>query len=188
MPAPLPRHPRYDSLDFWRGLACLLVVMYHSVLVYVSSPASAFSPRTTPVLRTIAGLWIGVPLFFVISGYCIAATADRTRLRGDGLGSYFLRRFRRIYPPLWIVIVVSVAFFVVVDVAAWPGILSNPPWAQYRPWWYSPWQWLGNLTLTETWRHHVVGGPRGHFPGQAWTLCYEEQFYMVVGALLLFPR
>jgi peptidoglycan/LPS O-acetylase OafA/YrhL len=133
-------------------------------------------------------LWIGVPLFFVISGYCIAATADRTRLRGSSLTSYFARRFRRIYPPLWIAIVLSVLFFVVVDVMMLPGLLSHEPWAQLRPWWFSPWQWFGNITLTETWRHYVVGGPRGHFPGQAWTLCYEEQFYAVVGLLLLLPR
>ena len=65
-----------------------------------------------------------------------------------------------------------------------PGLLSSPPWPQLRPGWFSGWQWAGSLTLTETWREHVIGGPRGHFPGQAWTLCYEEQFYAVTGLLL----
>ena len=42
--------------------------------------------------------------------------------------------------------------------------------------------------MTETWRHHLFGDPRAHFPGQAWTLCYEEQFYFVTGMLLLCAR
>lgn len=51
-------------------------------------------------------------------------------------------------------------------------------------------QWLGNLTLTEIWRPNVIGadGTR-FFLGVAWTLCYEEQFYLVCGLLMcLGPR
>ena len=125
-----------------------------------------------------------MPLFFVISGYCISAAADRARRHDHPVRTYFVRRFRRIYPPLWAVIAASILFFVAVDYVVWPGLVSNPPWQQPRPWWYGGWQWAGNLTLTETWRHYFVGGPRGHFPGQAWTLCYEEQFYAITGLLL----
>ena len=120
----------------------------------------------------------------MISGYCISAAADRARRHDHPVRTYFLRRFRRIYPPLWVVIAASILFFLVVDYVVWPGLLSARPWQQPRPWWYGGWQWAGNLTLTETWRHYFVGGPRGHFPGQAWTLCYEEQFYAVTGVLL----
>jgi peptidoglycan/LPS O-acetylase OafA/YrhL len=66
-----------------------------------------------------------------------------------------------------------------------PRLLSSEPASYLRPWWYSGWQWLGSLTLTESWRHHIVGSPRGHFPGHSWSLCYEEQFYAVMGLLLL---
>lgn len=100
----------------------------------------------------------------------------------------FFRRLRRIYPPLWILIAFSIAAFLIVDYTVIPGVLSDPPWPQRRPWWFSGWQWFGSLTLTETWRHYVVGTPRGIFPGQAWTLCYEEQFYALMGLLLLAPR
>jgi peptidoglycan/LPS O-acetylase OafA/YrhL len=51
-----------------------------------------------------------------------------------------------------------------------------------------PSQWVGNFTLTETWRHHLFGRGRAHFVGQSWTLCYEEQFYAVVGLILLVAR
>ena len=52
----------------------------------------------------------------------------------------------------------------------------------------TPWQWLGNLTLTEEWRPALVGPPRRYVIGQTWTLCYEEQFYLIVGLLLLVSR
>ena len=188
VPTATPRQPRYDSLDFWRGVACLFVVLYHSVIMFENGPAASGPGPAGRLLNVFSGLSIGVPLFFVISGYCIAAAADGCRKRGDGLATYMRRRIRRIYPPLWILTACAVVLFVVVDVVVAPGLLSGGPWAQLRPWWYSPWQWAGNLTLTETWRHYVVGGPRGHFPGQAWTLCYEEQFYLLMGLLLIAPR
>src|SRR5437762_3960854 len=94
---------------------------------------------------------VGVALFFVISGYCIAAAADGARFKGTGSREYFLRRFRRIYPPFWVVVVASLVFFGVIDYVLFPGLLSRQPWGQPRPSWYSPTQWLGNLTLTETW-------------------------------------
>lgn len=184
--------PRYASLDHWRGVACLFVVLYHSALLYNTLPPARLSGLDAAaawLLRQTEVLNVGVALFFVISGYCIAAAADGARLRGAGVRDYFIRRFRRIYPPLWIVIACSIAFFLLFDL--WPirGLVSDFPWQQPRPWWYSGSQWFGNLTLTETWRHHFFGDPRAHFPGQAWTLCYEEQFYLVTGLLIaLRPR
>jgi peptidoglycan/LPS O-acetylase OafA/YrhL len=183
-----PARLRYESLDHWRGLACLLVIVYHSTIMYGSlqSPAgaSAGHPVAEWLLAQTHTFSVGVALFFVISGYCISAAADTVRRKGYGVQQYFWRRFRRIYPPFWIILVLSVAFFLAVDYWPLSGLLSNRPWAQPRPFWYSPTEWLGNITLTETWRYHVFGSPRAHIPGQAWTLCYEEQFYLVMGLLL----
>ena len=53
----------------------------------------------------------------------------------------------------------------------------------FPPWWRSPYQWLGNLTLTEEWRHLFWGDKRNMILGVAWTLCYEEQFYLVSGII-----
>lgn len=138
------------------------------------------------VLAGLARAWIGVPWFFVISGYCIAATADRTRQSGE-IAGYFRRRFRRIYPPFWIFLGVAVVVVGGVDLAV-PHLYSQDPHSIARPWYLSPLQWLGNLTLTETWRPLVTGGQAKFFLGHAWTLCYEEQFYLVVGAALTLTR
>ena len=178
---------RFESLDHWRGLACLLVIVYHSTIVYLATnPDDGSAVRR--VLELTHHFNVGVALFFVISGYCIAAAADNSRARRDHIGTYFVRRFRRIYPPYWIMVVCTIAAFFVLDYGWRAPLLSGDPWPQYRPSWYTPTQWLGNLTLIETWRHHLFGNIRAHFPGQAWTLCYEEQFYFVTGMVLLTSR
>ncbi len=184
---PLAPKRRYRSLDHWRGIACLLVVVYHSTIVYLASSTDRTSWANAAAEFTHR-FNVGVALFFVISGYCISAAADNARRTHATVGEYFVRRIRRIYPPYWIVVMLSIGLFFLIDYRWTHPLLSTEPWMQYRPWWYSPSQWIGNLTLTETWRHYVFGGMRGHFPGQAWTLCYEEQFYFVTGMALLLAR
>lgn len=185
----VPRTTRYESLDIWRGLACLLVVVYHATFVYVAAnegpgPHSALQRlvMATHVFN------VGVAMFFVISGYCIAAAVESAIRRNDSVPNYFYRRLRRIYPPLWAATVLAIALFFLLDMGLTGDLLSRQPWGQLRPWWFSAPQWFGNITLTETWRFHIAGGPKGHFPGQAWTLGYEEQFYLVMGLTLALAR
>ncbi len=176
--------PRYASLDLWRGLAALLVLVHHAVFL---GPASLddvrnLDPLSSMIVSVGARLWIGVPIFFVISGYCISAAADNHRRHGSALKTYFVRRFRRIFPPYWAVLAATALLVAIADVVVDGGIVRHS--SLLRPWWFSPSQWLGSITLTELWRFHIIGGPKGLFLGHAWTLCYEEQFYAVCGALL----
>ena len=105
--------PRYATLDAWRGLACLAVICFHSAAAYVVD--ADFLARLHADGGSVADwgclvcwrLWIGVPLFFVISGYCIAAAAVNTVERGRSIRDFLIRRFRRIYPPLWIYLIAS---------------------------------------------------------------------------------
>lgn len=78
-----PCSPRYDTLDAWRGLACVLVVLHHGRLGIAGQPdypAAGGLPGV--VLDVLAKLLVGVPLFFVISEYCIAAAADSAHRAG----------------------------------------------------------------------------------------------------------
>src|SRR6516165_7858972 len=99
---------RYRSLDLWRGVACLLVVVYHATYIQCGIATEPSGGATSSVVQWLIGLthWmdVGVPMFFVISGYCIAAAADGLRHSSRSVGNYFVRRIRRIYPPLWITI------------------------------------------------------------------------------------
>ncbi|QDU94572.1 Acyltransferase family protein [Lignipirellula cremea] len=144
-----------------------------------SGPSNLFDA----IIWLTTKLWWGVPIFFVISGYCIAASADRHVRKRHSVRSYFARRLQRIYPPLWAYLVIAA---ILIGVVEWlsPGLADDTNHEIYPPWSLSPGQWLGNLTLTESWRWHFVGEQR-YLSGQLWTLCYEEQFYLVVGLLLI---
>jgi peptidoglycan/LPS O-acetylase OafA/YrhL len=188
---------RYDSLDAWRGIACLLVVVFH---VFYATWFEAGN-QSSQAYRSFSGLLVllaskfsyGVTLFFVISGYCISATVDASARRQTPIADYFRRRVRRIFPPFWVFIVLTALGIALVhalgdgrlfwEVPADGVTVLGPPSA------LTAGQWLRNLTLTEIWLARLFGeGP--HFlegTGHAWTLAYEEQFYAVCG-LLRGPR
>src|SRR4051794_6934443 len=90
---PAPRCPRYESMDMFRGIACLCVVLFHASLLGAQLDPIAFEPRdpvTSQVFLLLTRFWLGVPMFFVISGYCIAATSDSARRAPRGsVGRYF---------------------------------------------------------------------------------------------------
>jgi peptidoglycan/LPS O-acetylase OafA/YrhL len=181
---PLPVRPsRYESLDMWRGVACLSVVIYHANSYLMQGGAS---PPWSWLSALFSLGWAGVPIFFVISGYCISATADAERRKSAGTKRYFKRRLRRIFPPYWIALGLLMVFVTGME-ALVPGLLSDRLNPITMPWRLGPWNWLGNLTLTETWLGPLSGREQ-FFLGPAWTLCFEEQFYAVTGMLLVVCR
>lgn len=133
--------------------------------------------------------WLGVPMFFVISGYCISATADAHRRQKRKIGDYFARRMRRIVPPYWCALAVTLLAVCLFDGALRLGLFTDSIAGFPAPASLTAWQWLGNITLSESWRYLFVGGHPSYFLGHAWTLFYEEQFYIVSGLILaLAPR
>jgi peptidoglycan/LPS O-acetylase OafA/YrhL len=196
MDPPLERDPRYRLLDTWRGVACLMVVLHHAGFAVVLDLVSGDGWESWLREGVIGLLWrmnLGVPLFFVISGYCIGASADATRRRGSGAWAFLARRFWRIYPPYW----AAVLWFVAVTAGLDALGLTRWHYGQGRyalqldsPSRLDAIQWLGNLTLTEEWRPLAWRPPPKRIITRiAWSLCYEEQFYFVCFlALLLAPR
>lgn len=179
---------RYQSLDIWRGVACLLVIAIHSLAYVREGLAEPFHGFFHSILTVLHRGWAGVPMFFVISGYCIAAAVESSRARGQSISSYFYRRFRRIYPPYWLWLLCATTVFLVVEICIQPGFFDKATMVT-DPRHLSGWQWLGNLTLTESWRSQVIGDATSYLLTPAWTLCYEEQFYACAGlALLLSAR
>ena len=183
--APTPRSPRFETLDLLRGVACVMIVLLHSTMVQISAGRESSKSIFSLALLATSRMAIGVPIFFVISGYCISASADACRRGKFGAGSYFVRRIRRIYPPYLIALCFTIVFMGLVvwlfgNQVAYPegGAIRDPRTLTLS-------QWLGNVTLTEEWRHHVFGAPKRYVMVVAWSLCYEEQFYIVMGLLLL---
>jgi peptidoglycan/LPS O-acetylase OafA/YrhL len=181
---PNPRTPRYQTLDLWRGLACLMIAVLHAAHC-ASEGAEATNLAGRKILWGISKMGAGVPMFFVISGYCIAATSDSTRRRPSAPEQFFLRRFRRIYPPFWAIAALSLLLASALAFAGQADLVSSEYALIPQPSRLSASQWLGNVTLTETWRHHLFGDPPLKILGPSWTLCYEEQFYAVCGLILM---
>jgi peptidoglycan/LPS O-acetylase OafA/YrhL len=178
---------RYGALDLWRGVACVAVVIYHSTMQVVPTvqPGDSWISHLACILIRATGiLWVGVPMFFVISGYCILATLDKSQVRGDSIGNYFFRRFRRIYPPYWVGLAISAAVIAIGEYLK-PGLFTGGIFTVFHCASLDLSQWLGNITLTESWREHIAGSPEKFLLPHVWTLCYEEQFYAVAGLILL---
>lgn len=172
---------RYLSVDSWRGIACLMVVVFHSTRHAVVLKMPTDDGLVSKFFKLTELGWIGVPIFFVISGYCITASADVKDFSKFDARRFFLRRFRRIYPPYWMMIFLLSLVGIVVYIAKIGFLLEAPMF--FPPWWRTPTQWLGNLTLTEEWRSIFFGSKRSMILGVAWTLCYEEQFYLIIGII-----
>jgi peptidoglycan/LPS O-acetylase OafA/YrhL len=183
---PKPKSARYQSLDMWRGVACLMLVFYHCTF-YADRDWRTLDPDTWSLgalaLNAVTRLWIGVPMFFVVSGYCIAASVDSLRRKPHSLANYFARRFRRIYPPLWAAFALVIAFCLLAGYL-WPAAYSKCaqlPRLEQMP----LLAWLGNFTATESWLPNFSGAKPNYLMLNTWTLCYEEQFYFITGVLLL---
>ncbi len=184
-----PKDNRYYSLDFWRGVACLMIVVYHSSFYLIENPAVHISGFIEKLFfRAIDHCWVGVPVFFVISGYCITAACDSARSRPRAVKQYFFRRFRRIFPPFWIAALFLLLIVTVASFAGFATIFFDEVHPIHNPGSLSISQWIGNVTLTEIWRSHIAGDKTWFFLGPSWSLCYEEQFYAVCGILLFLTR
>ncbi|MGE0608738.1 MAG: acyltransferase family protein [Pirellulales bacterium] len=187
-PAPLPPRPdnaRYASFDIWRGFACLALLFYHSAF-YAEHAFRVHDTATWSLgsigIRLAGFLWVGVPFFFVISGYCIAASVDGLRRKPHSLRDYFRRRIRRIYPPFWAALALAVMFCLV---AGLNPVLFARCTQLAHPTEFTAWHWLGNFLAAEAWMPRLSGASAPNYlMSNTWTLCYEEQFYALAGLML----
>jgi peptidoglycan/LPS O-acetylase OafA/YrhL len=175
-------------------MACLMVVATHSAFysrLHESGSGRWLSGSLgDSLLYLVSRMGIGVHIFFVVSGYCIAATADSTRRRPRAMLQYFKRRFRRIFPPYWAALSLTALVVLIASFLGLASLFSDEKSPIPQPESLTALQWLGNITLTETWRNRVLpADPKNLLLGPAWTLCYEEQFYVACGLILLvWPR
>ncbi|UBF28989.1 acyltransferase [Kovacikia minuta CCNUW1] len=115
--------------------------------------------------------WLGVHLFFVISGYCIAANVYRLTLRQGNSWTFIQSRFWRIFPTYWAAFLVTIAWHLVTSPFNKTNVWANLP---------SSWQsWLGNGLLIQPYLSvpfYVV---------VYWSLVVEIGFYLLVVSLLV---
>jgi peptidoglycan/LPS O-acetylase OafA/YrhL len=168
---------RYDLLDVMRGLAALWVLAFHTSNLYEGS-----SPALTEVARRG---YLGVPMFFVISGYCIMASAGGAVRRGEPTLGFLRRRMTRIYPPFWCSIAVATAVpFILEGISALKTGVYAPPVVAFRA--YGPLDWLKIATLTRVFesRGRDLQSAFNGVNAVYWTLAIEVQFYLVMAVAL----
>ena len=144
---------RPNGLDTLRAIAILLVFLNHE----------AFRSHSPTLLVVQAVGWIGVDLFFVMSGYLIANQVLAGVNRGEelSLAAFYARRAFRTWPAYWVVLACYFLF------PSWMGGNTPPPLWRF-------------LTFTQNFNL-----PTGTAFSHAWSLCIEEQFYLVLPLAVL---
>lgn len=138
-----------------RAIAILWVMLFHFRFTYAPAALNEMARRG----------WMGVDLFFVLSGYLIGSQLLRPYISGErpSLGGFYLRRSFRVLPAFLAVLALYLAVPIFREE---PGL--SPTW-QF-------------LTFTENFRID-------YFHDQAfshvWSLCVEEHFYLVLPVLVL---
>lgn len=166
MPAfPAAAEPaRIDALDGLRGIAILLVVLFHALFFDPGLVGSA-SPGDSLYLRVSMLGWCGVDVFFVLSGFLITGILLRTKDRPRYFTTFYARRALRIF-PLYYVVMVALLF-----------VLERPPATAAEK--------ASYLLYYQNVRFALVGEHQFD-PARlvTWSLAIEEQFYLVWPAVV----
>ncbi len=154
----------FGSIEAGRGLAALLVVLFHADKV-VTNPAYWHA-------RAFGGLFAcghaGVEFFFVLSGFIIAHVHTRDIGRPAQLARYVTRRFDRIFPLYWLILTVLVAV-----------ALLGPDIASLR-----------HVDTAAIVSSYLLVGRDSHAGvlTVSWTLFHELLFYLAFAALIVDRR
>ncbi len=162
-PSPAPAHPvsppaRLPTLDGLRAIAILLVVPHNLNLMVASGGVAHL------FVEALYRGWIGVQLFFVLSGFLITGILLDARDASDYYRSFFVRRVLRIFPLYYATLVVL--FVLLPALGFLPSSVQRDPMVELSYWAYFS-NWYGPF--------HQGPDPVSHF----WSLALEEQFYLL---------
>jgi peptidoglycan/LPS O-acetylase OafA/YrhL len=157
-----PADKREPVLDGIRGVAILLVIFHH-IVIYSGMARTTLVDR---VLFTIGeSAWLGVDLFFVLSGFLITGILYDAKSSSRYFTSFYGRRFLRIFPLYYGFLA---AWLIVVPL--WLPGHANASLTTGQGWY---WAYLSNVQVALFgWQHPLH---LGHF----WSLAIEEQFYLI---------
>ena len=165
-PAPAPLADAASSSHFrpdiqgLRALAVILVVLAHASVPHLT------------------GGYIGVDVFFVISGYVITGVLVRQREANLWLNlrAFYLRRIRRIIPAATVVLCATViATYLWLGPTAGVPLLTDVRWASL---------FAANWHLIQTSSSYFIPGVPPSLVTHFWSLAVEEQFYIVFPLLV----
>jgi peptidoglycan/LPS O-acetylase OafA/YrhL len=146
---------RIPELDFLRGIAILLVLFSHY-----------------PVAYSFRFMWIGVDLFFVLSGFLVSGLLIREyRETGKvGIRRFLIRRGLKIYPAFYLYFFFTIAFIAAFRHYGIPLSGVEIDWKRCLAEVF----YLQNY-FDKVWAHH-------------WTLAVEEHFYFLLALIFILIR
>jgi peptidoglycan/LPS O-acetylase OafA/YrhL len=148
------------ALDGIRGLAIIFVLFHHFEGIIPASNSAIYSAK---LLFSFG--WVGVDLFFVLSGFLITGILLDTRSANNYFTAFYARRILRIFPLYY-----SVLTLVLITAAFIHPRPPHVPWvADQKLYYFYLSNWL--VLWKGPWRSNVLG----HF----WSLAVEEQFYLL---------
>lgn len=147
---------RIPQLDAVRGLAILVVMVHNSSIKY----------PYFHLQQLFSNGWMGVDLFFVLSGFLITGILVDTKQSENYFKNFYVRRCLRIWPLYY-----SIIFFMFVVVRFLNRSEFHKVLEQSSPWWMYP-LFLQNFLLPIS---TSATGPLG----VTWSLAIEEQFYLI---------
>lgn len=147
---------RIPELDGIRGISILLVMVVHF---------GVFSCPSGAVTQVIAFGWIGVNVFFGLSGFLITGILLDSRSRNDYFRRFYLRRTFRIFPAYYFFLLFFFHLGPLLSRLPSMGLLAR---GAGREWWY--WLYLLNWSPLQI---------RNRSLAHVWSLCVEEQFYLL---------
>ncbi|MDI2130243.1 acyltransferase family protein [Yinghuangia seranimata] len=151
-----PRGGRIPVLDGLRFVAASSVVLFHlSTMIFPWGDHRPSENLWTPYYQATSYGWLGVELFFMISGFVICMSSW-----GRSIGQFLVSRATRLYPAYWFaVLLTSLVVFLVAG-----GIGSRSP---------GGWDIVANLTMFQE--------PLGSVDVDSvyWTLWVEMRFYLI---------
>jgi len=152
------RHGRVEALDLLRLLAAVSVVIYH--YTYRGTAADGFTNLSLPALNPVTRYaYMGVELFFVISGFVIAYSAEGRTAR-----EFVIARASRIYPGF--LVCMTITFAVTLAIGA-PRFETSVT------------QWIANLVILSP----ALKQP--FMDGVYWSIVYELIFYAWIFVLIV---
>jgi len=154
---------RISYLDGLRGLAIILVLGFHS---YSRWPEIVpYGDKFQDVAIFEFG-WLGVQLFFLISGFVIFMTLDKT----ETFQTFLYKRWLRLFPGMLLatMLIYITSFLLDSRPAGTPGVYS----------------WLPGLTFIDPgWWSKLLGINVGVLEGAFWSLYVEFKFYIIAGII-----
>ena len=167
---------KIDFLDHIRGIAILMVFLYHSMadgFGYRELPwghwfRNLHVPSSFLAVFPISMGWAGVAVFFAVSGFCIHLSFVRSR--SQSFKEFYARRFFRIYPPYLLALIT----FILIIPAAHKGF---PGWEFLK-------QSISHLSLL----HNFTQGTYYGVNPSLWSLAIEVQLYLIYPALVFMVR